>query len=121
MLAVVFAQHQLGQPWQGPGPNAAGPPPGLAAVFTSFLVAHGTAGPSTRVSAEDGGGALSSLSMSLTLSPPYRPCPHPSATPGLPFSTANVFSVDTVALGSATSEMTRMRVVICFASTSTLT
>lgn len=44
-----------------------------------------------------------------------------SVTPGLPFSTAKVFRVDTLAFGSATSEMTRSRVVIRLASTSTLT
>jgi hypothetical protein len=50
-----------------------------------------------------------------------RVAPHASATPGLPLSTANVFSVDTLACGSVTSEMTRMRVVISLGSRSTLT
>src|SRR5262249_20822362 len=52
--------------------------------------------------------------------PPTDYCYAPT-TPGLPFSTAKVFSVDTLAFGSVTSEMARRRVVICPASTSTLT
>ena len=46
---------------------------------------------------------------------------HPSTAPGLPFSTAKVFSVEILAFGSVTSEIARSRIVICLVSTSTLT
>lgn len=66
---------------------------------------------------ENAVGCVSLRSTHFTSPPTYAA----SATPGLPFSTAKVFSVDTPAFGSVTSEITRSRVVICFASTSTLT